>query len=264
MEETLQLLMNSRIKNEEEWQMSRRYWRGLFHLISDRNYYKRMNGDEGGGGGGSSSGRTGTRYGSMSYSINGVEGKIIYRFKDGQDKEQVEKKLKEGLDWQCADEQTSIELAKYFNDGNTINVDVTMSGFTIAELYKKYCVYDKNYANGSSTNDWNGLKNLVDGVIISDCNIPEFIEGWIYIASEFLNEGPNDYAGVINVNTFNLFGWEFGHYTQPCTFNNPFSHEMGHRLDSFFSTGNIDRELSAYGRTKRQWDINERGWYSIP
>jgi len=60
MEETLQLLLNSRLKDEEEWQMSRRYWRGLFHLISDRNYYKRMNGDEGGGGGGSSSGRTGT------------------------------------------------------------------------------------------------------------------------------------------------------------------------------------------------------------
>jgi len=40
---------------------TRRYWRGLFHLISDRNYYKRMNGDEGGGGGGgSSSGRVGT------------------------------------------------------------------------------------------------------------------------------------------------------------------------------------------------------------
>ncbi|MBP7509775.1 MAG: RHS repeat-associated core domain-containing protein [Prolixibacteraceae bacterium] len=52
-------LMNNKISYEENWEMARRQWRGLFYLISDKNYYKRMNGD-GGGGGGSSSGRTGT------------------------------------------------------------------------------------------------------------------------------------------------------------------------------------------------------------
>ena len=78
MEETLQLLMNSRIQDEEEWQMSRRYWRGLFHLISDRNYYKRMNGDEGGGGGGSSSGRTGTK-GSENGVVIDKFGNVLYK-----------------------------------------------------------------------------------------------------------------------------------------------------------------------------------------
>ena len=61
LEEAWQLLMNSRIQYEENWQMARRQWRNLFYLISDRNYYKRMNGDEGSDGGGSSSGRTGTQ-----------------------------------------------------------------------------------------------------------------------------------------------------------------------------------------------------------
>jgi len=61
LEEAFHSLMNNKISYEENWQMARRQWRGLFYLISDRNYNDRMYGNGGGGGGGgSSSGRTGT------------------------------------------------------------------------------------------------------------------------------------------------------------------------------------------------------------
>ena len=141
-----------------------------------------------------------------------------------------------------------------------------MSGFTLASLYKEKCAYEKNYINGISSNDWKNLKNIVDGVVVPDCYVPEFVEGWIYIASEFLNNAPNEDAGFFQTYSFKtlIFGIEVGIVNHRPNFNMVFSHEMGHTLDSFYSTGNIDRELSAQGRTKRQWDINERGWYSIP
>jgi len=60
LEEAWQLLMNSRIQYEENWQMARKQWRDLFYLISDKKYNDRMYGNGGGGGGGSSSGRAGT------------------------------------------------------------------------------------------------------------------------------------------------------------------------------------------------------------
>ena len=217
-------------------------------------------------GGGAEDVRLGVGEGCFTYynPRNGIALPVNFRFNPGQDPYKVINNLVRSLNWQCADEQTSRELAKFGNSGNSINVDVTMSGGKLASLLKEHCGYDKDYANGISSNDWKDFKNIVDGVVVPDCYVPEFVEGWIHIASEFLNDGPNKPAGVINLNSFNILGWEFGSYSEPCTFNIPFSHEVGHTLDSFFSPGNIDREESAHKRTKRQWDENESGYYSIP
>jgi len=253
-EEAWQSLMNSRIQYEENWQMARRQWRDLFYLISDKKYNDRMYGN--GGGGGSSSGRVGTRYGSMSYSINGVEGKIIYRFKDGQDKELIEKKLKDGLDWQCKDDETRNELTEYFIKGYELKVDVSISGKYLSSLYNEQYKEDTKYLNGILTSNWK--TNDPNNTLLPP--IPGLEIGCIYIASEFLNNERNYDAGKYTTYTSQFLFFLFGTDPYYVDFNLTFSHETGHRLDSFnFFIDEIDVEENAYERTMRQYQLNNNG-----
>jgi len=214
-----------------------------------------MNGDEGGGGGGSSSGRTGTQVGSMSYSINGVEGKILYRYNESQDKEKIEKKLRDGLDWQTKDIETRDELMEYFIKGYELKVDVSISGYDLAALWNKQYKENKNYFSGIIQQNWPAEDP--DNTLLPP--IPELEFGCIYIASEFLNDGPNDPAGKYLSYTSWFFGY-VGDLDDPVDFNYTFSHETGHRLDYFnFFRDEINVEGNSYERTMRQYRINNPG-----
>jgi len=215
----------------------------------------RFSGRTNGGGGGSSSERTGTKVGSMSYSINGVEGEILYRYNDGQDKEQVEKKIRESLDWQSKDVGTRNELIEYFNNGYPINIDVSLSGKEIATYYNEDCCRNYKYLNGSSSSDW---KYQNQEASYDDCYTLN--DKWIYIASEFINEGVNGDAGKYHSWKNNFDGSLTNELHVPVDFNLTFSHEMGHRFDSFnYYYDLIDVELYAYNRTIRQYTANNPG-----
>ncbi len=209
------------------------------------------------GGGGGSSGRTGTKVGSMSYSINGVEGKILYRYNDDQDKEKIEKKIKAGLDWQCKDVGTRDELIEYFIKGYELKVDVSISGTILSDLYDGKYGEDTKYLNGIIQQNW--LAEDPDNILLPP--IPELEFGCIYIASEHLNDGPNRPAGK-------YLTWESSWFLGamcnisyiPVDFNLSFSHETGHRLDYFnFFRDEINVEGSAKERTMRQYEFNNNG-----
>jgi len=203
----------------------------------------------------SSSGRTGTQVGSMSYSINGVEGEIIYRYNDNQDKEQVEKKIRESLDYQCKDFTTQIQLQLYFLECNTICVDVTMIGRDLADAYNE----DWKYLDGSSSNEWKYPDLAFLGSDKEKGYSTEGLEdGWIYIASEFLENKTNR-----NAHEYWTYGnsWLSVKNTGYYDFNMTFGHEVGHNLDAYFINEPIYRELNVRMRTQRQFRENNRGRY---
>ncbi len=144
LEETLQMIMNSRIKDIEEWQMSRRFWRDLFHLVCDKNYNDRMYGN-GGGGGGSSSGRTGTNV-----SGNGVDNlNLSYKNTDDQSlKDNVSKCL--NVIKLLANLLSTIEqVVKNLN-----NADANVYFFSsYSENNKEH--YKSEFGNKDLTEDWN-------------------------------------------------------------------------------------------------------------
>ncbi len=128
LEEAWQSLMNSRIKDIEEWQMSRRYWRGIFHLVCDRNYYKRMNGDEGGGGGGSSSGRTGTNQsGNGAWAVTNEWNKEYEKQYRDFSATQAEKYKAEGRKFTCEDLALQV-LIDFASQNNLPVILATESG----------------------------------------------------------------------------------------------------------------------------------------
>ena len=199
--------------------------------------------------------------GSFTYynSRNGVMCNVNFRYNKGeQNPVKVISLIVLSFNWQCADEQTCRDLAAYGNSGNSINVDVTMSGKDLAGLYNKHCHRDYKYISGTSTNDWK-FKNPANAD--NACYLPELESGWIYIASEFLNDRRNNDAGK-------YLSWESGFLGSMTNkselwvdFNLTFSHEMGHRLDSFNNLyyDEIDVEGNAYQRTMRQYRANNPG-----
>ena len=189
---------------------------------------------------------------------NGIILPVNFKYSQGQDPCQVINNLVRSLNWQCADEQTCKEFAAYGNSGNSINVDVTMSGYDLAGLYNEHCYKDYKYILGTSVNDWK-FKNPANAD--KACYIPELKSGWIYIASEFLNRGRNYAAGEYTTYTSTFLFFLCGTDPYYVDFNLTFSHEMGHRLDSFNNLyyDEIDVEESAYQRTIRQYEANNKG-----
>ncbi len=214
----------------------------------------------GGGGGGSSSGREGTKVGSMSYSINGVEGEIIYRYNDSQDKEKIEKKLRDGLDWQIADMQTRNELTLYFLMGNSLKVDVSMSGEDMAGIFNSHLIdgaEEWEFVAGLSNSEWNNVDDLDPTGGFSNTlasAITEFDNGWIYIASDYLKDG---YSG-----NGNFYYWDGNCRTLPyCAkamdFYMIYGHEVGHEIDKFrYNNCPIWKEFEPHFRVKNQWEAN--------
>jgi len=228
--------------------MSEAWFDGLNRAQDDAHY-------RAAGGGGGSSGRTGTKVGSMSYSINGVEGEVIYRYNEDQDKEQIEKKIRESLDYQCKDFTTQNQLLMYFLECNTICVDVTLNGTELANAYNE----GWSYLDGSASSNWNYPDLSFLGTDKEIGYTTEGLEdGFIYIASEFLENGTNTDAHEY---------WTYGNSwlslknTGYYDFNLTFGHEVGHKLDAYFINEPIYRELNVRKRTQRQFWENNRGRY---
>ncbi|MBP7509773.1 MAG: RHS repeat-associated core domain-containing protein, partial [Prolixibacteraceae bacterium] len=238
-------------------------WFDCLNLAQDDAHYRAAGGGSGGGGydtgynGGGPSDRTGTgtRYGSMSYSINGVEGEIIYRYNEDQDKELIEKKIREGLDWQCKDLLTRIDLEYYFKGCNSICIDFTKTGRELGLAYGK----GWPYLDGSSSNAWNypDQQDIDDGFANGNGYTTIGLEdGFIYIASEFLNEGINSAAHIyadVDINNHS------DGYYRKYDFNLVFGHETGHTLDATLKAYPIYQEYEARWRAKRQWEANNPG-----